>query len=264
MDLKRTWRNGFLASLIFAIPLSDLYYNQHSNLIVDSHVKEGRVKLTANCGSHTPCAGLVDDNDDGNNHEIPHATSSWNNKIDDSRLKSPGNSLAKLLFESGHTEFRNLQKTAFEFNAQDILQSEWTSDVDSDIFGFARQNDDDDFGSPAFLSYGFGNPSTHASGFSGPFMPGMFAPDGKTASADSRNASGAGPESLFVDPHPESSTLITTGASIETLSGTSNSGTGDESIHNVPEPSSFVLIMMGMISVASLLYRKSKTPKRLC
>jgi hypothetical protein len=63
----------------------------------------------------------------------------------------------------------------------------------------------------------------------------MFAPGGKTASA----------ETLFVDP--------LTGSSTQTE-------TGDESLHNVSEPSSFVLITIGTISVASLLYRKSRSP----
>ena len=44
MDLKRAWRNGFLVSLIFAIPLSDLYYNQYSNLLGDNSATKPRVQ----------------------------------------------------------------------------------------------------------------------------------------------------------------------------------------------------------------------------
>jgi hypothetical protein len=223
MDLKRAWRNGFLVSLIFAIPLSDLYYNQYSNLLGDNGATKPRVQRTA--------AGLAD----GTNENIGGAATSWDNSVDENGPTIPVSAVTALLLESGDTDFSDIQKTAIQFDPQEIFQSERIEEVDLDSYGSFGQNTDDDFGPLASLSYGFGNPSGSAPGFGGTFTPSMFAPGGRSVSA----------EALFIDPLAETST---------------QTEPDDESLHNVPEPSSFVLIAIGTISVASLLYRKSKSP----
>jgi hypothetical protein len=223
MDLKRAWRNGFLVSLIFAIPLSDQYYNQYSNFPGDSSATKPRVQHSA-AGS----ADVIND-------DIHGVATSWDNSVDENGRTIPGRTLTALFVESGDTDFSDISKTSIQFDPQDIFLSERIGEVDLDAFGSPLQNSEDDFGPLASLSYGFGDPSGFAPGFSGTFTPSMFAPGGKTASA----------ETLFVDP--------LTGSSTQTE-------TGDESLHNVSEPSSFVLITIGTISVASLLYRKSRSP----
>jgi hypothetical protein len=222
MDLKRAWRNGFLVSLIFAIPLSDQYYNQYSNLFIDDNAAKTRVPHAA--------TGLADAVSD----KIADTATSWDNSVDEGSPTIPANYLSNLLLESGDTDISDIRKTAIQFDAQDIFLSERSGDFDLD------QNSDVDFGPVASISYGFGNSSAYAPGFSGPFTPSMLAPGGKTASF----------ETQFIDP--------LAGSSTET--DTARAGTGDESLHNVPEPSSFVLMTIGTISVGSLLFRRSKSP----
>jgi hypothetical protein len=237
MDLKRAWRNGFLASVIFAIPLSDLYNSQYSNFIVDNNAREAHAR-------HAD-SGLADGNDD----DIANGTTSWDNNIDENGLTLPGNTLTDLLLESGDTDFGDIQKTATQFDPQDFFQSERIGEVDLDNIGSTRQNIDANIGPLASLTYGFGNSAAYAPGFSGPYMPAMFAPGGKITSAGLRNSSGENSEPTFVDPLSGSSTQT----------DTASSGMDNESLHTVPETSSLVLITIGTISVASHLYRKSKS-----
>src|SRR5258708_6084124 len=124
MDLKRAWRNGFLASVIFAIPLSDLYNNQHSNFIVDGGAKHERVHGAKSCGANASCDGFSDDSND----DIASRATSWDNSTDESGLTISGNTLADLLLESGEADFGDIQKTAIQFDPQDIFQSEQIGD----------------------------------------------------------------------------------------------------------------------------------------
>jgi hypothetical protein len=221
MDLKRAWRNGFLVSLIFAIPLSDLYYNQYSNLFADHDAAATRAPHAA-----TALADVINDN-------VAGTTTSWDNSVEEHGPTIPGSALAELLLQSGDTDFTDIGKTAIQFDPEDVFQSERSVDF------FMDQNSNDGFDSLASLSYRFGNSSAYAPSFSGPFTPNMLAPGEKAVSA----------ETAFVDTFAE--------PSLETDTATAQ--TGNESLHNVPEPSLFVLMTVGTISVGSLLYRKSKS-----
>jgi hypothetical protein len=258
MDLKRAWRNGFLVSVIFAIPLSDLYNNQYSNLIADDRPGKTRVQHASHCGTDASCTGSTD----GDIEDIAGRTTSWDDSADENRLTIPGNTVTDLLVESNDADFSDIQKAAIQFDPQDIFQSEQIGENALDITGTARQNMGASIGSMASLSYGFGNTAAYAPGFSGPFMPVLSSPGGKSASAGLQRASGNDAETTFVDPLPGSSTQSETGALNETPSDTASSGNGEESLHNVPEPPSFVLITIGTIALASQLYRKSRSLSR--
>jgi hypothetical protein len=247
MDLKRAWRNGFLVTVIFAIPLSDLYFHKFSNHIVHNSTKDARVEHSGSCGTDTSCTASPNDNRD----EISDVPSSWDNTSDDKSLTIPGHTLAELLFESGGTNFNDIQQTAFQFDPQDIFPSERIGNFDLDTFGSAWQHSDDHFGHPI------------APGFGGSFAPAMFGSGGKKGFARSQNASGDDSESPFVDPVHNSLTQSETDSPIDAAPDIAASGMGDESFHNVPETSSFVLVMLGTISVAMLLYRKSKASSPL-
>jgi hypothetical protein len=232
MDLKRAWRNGFLASLIFAIPLSDLYYNQHTNLIIDNSSQKTPVQHAKNCV--TDCAGF--ENGSGRYGNIASKTSPGKSDIDGSGLAIPGDSLTRMLLESGDSDFGDIREAALQFDPQDIFQSELTGEFDPDSAGNAQQIIDTDIGSVASRSYGFGDSRAYAPGFSGPFMPAVFAPGGETGSAGLQNAIGD-----------------------DTPSDNTNAEIDNESLHSVPEPTPLVLMTIGTISVAARLYRKSKS-----
>src|SRR4051794_10492283 len=120
MDLKRAWRNGFLVSLIFALPLSDQYYNQYSNLVIDSSAAKTGVE-------HAP-AGLAHATDD----DFRGAAISWDNSDDENGPTIPGSNVTSLLLGSGDTDFNDIQKTAMQFDPQDIFVSERIDEVDPD------------------------------------------------------------------------------------------------------------------------------------
>ena len=234
MDLKRAWRNGFLVSVIFAIPLSDLYNNQFSSLIAENNSKVARVEHAGTCGTDTLCTSSAD----GDSGIISGVPSAWDNDADEKGPSIPGNVLADLLPETGNGTASDIQQAAVQFDPQDIFLSERNTKIDLGSFGSDRQNSYASFGQP------------YAPGFSGPFSPAMFAAGGGKTSAGLRNATSENSETPFVDPLDDSNAVA---------SDTTTSGIGDESLHNVPEPSSFVLITIGTISVATLLYRKPKT-----
>ena len=182
MDLKRAWRNGFLVSLIFAIPLSDLYYYQHNKLIVnksaDSSSKTNPIRHAKICETGTDCAAF--ENGNSSNGDIASETSSWESDIDGNDLAIPRDSLTRMLFESGSSDFGDVRKVALQFHPQDIFQFfEWTGEFDPDAAESAQQIIDTDIGSLASLSHGFGESKGYAPGFSGPFMP-AWAPDAES------------------------------------------------------------------------------------
>jgi hypothetical protein len=245
MDLKRAWRNGFLVSVIFAIPLSDLYTNPLSNLVVDNNATEPRVVHTGSCET---CAHLKDVHNADDNDKLSGVPSSWDNNVDENNLTVPGNILADLLPESGDPDSGNIQQLLVQFDPQDIFLSEPIRDFDTETSGNPRES-----GVASFGPY-------YAPGLSGPFTPAMFTGTGKSANASLQNASTDDTEIPFVDPIRDSTAETETGAPVNTAFDTTTLGTGDDSLHSVPEPSSLVLMTIGTISVATLLYRKSKTP----
>jgi len=247
MDLKRAWRNGFLVLVIFAIPLSDLYYRPFSNLIADDTAKNAHVEHAKSCGSGGACPELAGEVKD----DIAGVPSSWDNGVDENSLTIPGNILADLLPDSAGTDFSDLQEAVVQFDPQDIFLSEPIRGLDTNTFKNAREHGIANFG-PGY-----------APGFSGPFSPAMFSGAGKSANAGLHNASGNDSETPFVDPIRDSSTESETGNFIDTATDTTTSGIGDASLHNVPEPSSFILALIGTLSVVALLYRKSKTSSPL-
>lgn len=243
MDLKRAWRNGFLVLVIFAIPLSDLYINRLSNLTIADIAAEALVRRTGVSGIDASASDLRDDNM-GN---MPGVPSSWEDTVDENQLTIPRSTFAELLLESGNSDFGDV----LQLDPQDILLSERIGKIDLDPFGSTPQN-----------GYAYFGPGA-APGLSGSFTPAIFASGGKKSTAGLQSASGDDSESSFSDPVPDSLAEAETGAAIDTASDTIVSGIGGESLHIVPEPSSFVLITIGVLSVATRLYRKSKASTRL-
>ncbi|HET9132193.1 MAG TPA: hypothetical protein VFO86_14655, partial [Terriglobia bacterium] len=135
MDLKRAWRNGFLVTVIFAIPLSDLYNNQLSNLVVDNSTRDGRVAPTGICGTHTPCVNLKDVNNADDNDKLSGVPSSWDNNDLEGGLTIPKNVLAGLLPESGETDSNYIQLATIQFDPDDIFLSEAVGEISPGTIG---------------------------------------------------------------------------------------------------------------------------------
>jgi hypothetical protein len=242
MDLKRTWRNGFLVLVIFAIPLSDLYFKRHSNQIADNSVEHASSPRT------TSSANIADNN----NADHSGVPASWGNNANEKNPAIPRNTLADLLFESGDTPFNDIpfddiQQTPIPFDPQDIFLSKGTGRIDRNNFRGDRQNSNAPFG----LQF--------APGMGGSYSPSMFGFGGKDAGGGLRNDSAEDSHSPFIDPIRDSSPPNDSNSPIATTFDTAASGTFNEPLQNVPEPSPLVLITIGVISIAALLYRKSNS-----
>jgi hypothetical protein len=246
MDLKRAWRNGFLVLVIFAIPLSDLYFKRYSNQIVDNSVEH------ASSPRRTPSADVAY-NINEDHSDVP---SSWGNNPDEKNPAIPRNTLADLLFESGDTPFNDIpfddiQQTPIPFDPQDIFLSKGAGRIDRNNFRGDRQNGNAPFG----LQF--------APGMGGSFSPSMFGFGGKDAGGGLRNDAGKDSHSPLIDPILDSSAQSNSNSPIGTAFDTTASGTFNAPFQNVPEPSPLVLITIGMISIAALLYRKSNSSSQL-
>jgi len=229
MDLKRAWRNGFLISVVFALPLSDLYNFQQSNLIANGSSSKKPVQQARNCAG-VDCDGFEFGTND-------------NGAIDteDRELAIPRDSLSSRMLESSGSQSANLRNAALRFSPQDILQSDLTGEENPNVPDDIRQVIDMDIGSLASLAYDFGGSTSFAPGHGGPFAPAGFTGGNSDAASGSLNAlSDAG----------ESSTITE-----QDISGDS------DTLQNVPELSSLALMTIGTISVAALFHSRRPKPR---
>lgn len=228
MDLKRAWRNGFLVSLIFALPLSDLYYFQQSNLLASGNLS-GKPALQSNrCAAGAGCAEFESDN------------------IGSEQLADTSGGEA-----NGFSTLGDINEEGLRFSKEELLQAvDLTGEDNQLITGDIKQivDIDTDIGSIAALTYGFGDSTPYAPGHSGPWAPALFGGGGGAGSAGGFQAgSEDGAETPITNPLPDS-----TEESEITIP--------NDTLQSVPEPSSLVLMAIGTISLASLLHRRKPKP----
>jgi len=226
MDLKRAWRNGFLAPLLLAAPLYDLSLGEIKYLIADSNAQKQFASLATGVSVGT---SLADSNDDA----------------DPNRLMIPEHVLTALL-GSGQPTIDDSRDAAVQFDPQDIFDSaEGSGDGFQELTDNVPRIADARLGSGTPLSIGFATPFA-ANGSHSPHSAALF-----TAGGDSGSGGGSGNSAddfaatQLSDPSSEDQTQ-----------------SENSSPQSVPEPSSLVLLAIGAIAVALLVQRNSRIPTR--
>jgi hypothetical protein len=223
MDLKRAWRNGFLAPLLLAVPLYDLSLGEISNLISNGNTQKPSAPYAAEASIGADIVAKRD------------------SLADENRLMIPEHAMNSMLFGNGGSAIDDSSQPILQFDPKDIFDS-----AEGPGDGFQEQTEDIPLiadarlgpGTPLSIAFaapmgGLGNHS--------PQSAALFTAGGTSASSAEDTAG-----TLLSEPPVSESP-----ADEQSENGSPQS---------VPEPSSLVLLAIGTIALAFLVQRKAKVP----
>jgi len=163
MDLKRAWRNGFLAPLLLAVPLYDLSLGEHNNLIASGNTPKPSAPYAAEASIDAEFVA----NSDGSA---------------DDRLVIPEHAMNSMLFGNGGPAIDDSSQAILQFDPKDIFDSaEGPGDGFEDPVEDVPLIADARLGPGTPLSIGFAAP-IGGTGIHSPHSAGLFTAGGTPGS----------------------------------------------------------------------------------